>query len=494
MALTRVSEAPGESPGRKLGVASAVLLAVGLVATAVSYGNGVARGYQLFLILLQVLVAAIGLGVLRVRSGRLDPLNPAVLVIGMFPLLYSWPAYLVLKSQDPFSTKFSPTLGNDLALQQSSILLATAGLVLFIVAYVLCQGGDSGLQAGARSSTAASPGIGFRGNVVMALGLLLTVALVVSVGGLGNLLANLYNRTQFFEGRNYLALGPVVCFSGALGRAVAQGTFPLPTRTKALLTAAIALTLLTGSKANLAIEFLSLLSVLHYRQRRLAAPVVALALLSLVMSLTAYNLYFRDALPRGLPLSQVVSERGGPVAAIGEGFVGNTLFGHQALSLAITYFPGDQRLGMSAYTPLLVAPVPRALLPGKAEAPSGAFTRRFAPDFYAAGSTVPSTALGEMYMAFGALGLLFGCGLFGAVIGRVCRRSRQDARSLITLAVTSATVLHYLRGESYGVAVIYLLLLLPALWVAGPGQPLAADPSGEAEATHLDPIKNRGTH
>jgi len=428
--------------------------------------------------LAQLAVVLIILLVLRVNTGGIDLFNPFVLVLFEFLLLYTLQAHLMTTGGEQFSKTFAPEMlaGRDLQVRAA----VCASLALLSVTTGYFSGGlgrktrspDVGRVWGPRGARPENGDFRTRRGVVIVGGLALFATLIVTVGGPTSLVHNLYNRTTFFQGKNYFAYGPVVMFAGAAARLMSEEAWPPRRSTGLLLGLSFGLSFLTGAKANVAIEAILLAGIYHYSVRRLRAPMVAALCVVLVFSSVALDIYLRNALPRHVSIGQAVSEAGGPQRLVTTLFASDTFFGEQAMALAVTSFPSAHRyLGVDAFTPVLLAPVPRSVYAGKPLPTAAIFTQQFAPSFYDAGSTVPATAFGEMYIAFGYVGIILGGLALGYVLRRVYDARYRSTRHLFVCVATSALVLHYLRGEFFGVVIPGLIVGVPGLWALDQSKP-----------------------
>ena len=243
---------------------------------------------------------------------------------------------------------------------------------------------------------------------MIALGLALFVALLVSVHGLANLVQNLDSRTTFFSKKNYLTIGPIIIASASVAWAIAENRWPLRPRIIATLVTGLVLTLFIGAKTDLFIPIALMVAAVYYLWRRFRLISVALGLVAMVAVLSLYNIYFRSALPQHISLSSAVAQSGGWTQLITHDFVGDTFLSQQVLTIAVAEFgQSHPYLGTSGVKAIVVAPIPRGLFPNKPASPSAAFTRSFDPQFLASGSTIPPTAFGEMYIDFGIPGVAY---------------------------------------------------------------------------------------
>lgn len=431
----------------------------------------------------QLLVVLLGLMGLHLRDKAVDIFNPMTIVLATFPLMYTLQAVLVGRQSDAFSTDKAPWLYSEPAVQVRSAAVALLALTLLLVGYFAADlWSPHALFPRLRrvDPRLRAPRLGFRQRrlVIVAVGAVLFLLLIASVGGPRQLVENLFNRTVFLEGKNYLALGPLLMFGAVAGSLVVEDRWPPRTQLVYLGLAAIALSALSGSKANILIELLLVGAIVHFKYARIRLRTVLATATVLVILLTAYDLYFRNALARGVSLRQAVAEQGGYWSVITEKGAANSFFGHQALAISMAKFPREHpHLGIDAYSPVLLAPVPRAILPKKPPPTASAFTESFAPDFLRGGSSVPTTAIGEMYVAFGVTGVAVGSVVVGVLLRWAYLARLRGPRGLFTCALTSALTAHYLRGETYAIVVLFLMILLPGLWVVGRG---AAGPRGLA--------------
>jgi hypothetical protein len=396
---------------------------------------------------------------------RRDVFSPLPVVLCFFVLSYTWQIVLFREREDIFSGLFP---------YQAARMFRYTGWIAG-VAVVAISSLAWGVQtyAGANASTKTirnslrpldtykpKPGQWHRAVLVTIVGLALSFLYIILAGGLRNVLLNLYNRTVFQAGKNYLASGPIVVFAAALSAFIVLGRRHW-LRTTAFLSFAMLLTFITGSKANIALELGSIVIVFHYKIRPLARVLLVTIVASAVFALTFYNLYFRNALPRNIPLAQAVRESGG-LGAIPQAFAGNTFFGAQALGVARDrfVFPNDAEF-WRVYTPLVEAPIPRGLLPGKLPAFSEVFTRSFAPTLAESGTTYPATGIAEFYIAGGLVGVIVGSFGVGLLLGFAYSTRLSSPWGLARYAILLPLVPHFIRGEAYGVGILGVTTLFP---------------------------------
>ncbi len=400
------------------------------------------------------------------RGPRRDTFSPLPLILALFVLSYSWQIVLMKSNLDSF-TRLFPVEGQRIRAHAAWIGVVAVGAIAAMSLGVLSE---------IRPARHVEPGVDisreriavphgqFRFLAVTLVGVLLTLAYTIVAGGLRTILLNLHNRTQFLTGLNYLASGPLVIFAAAFS------WFAVAPRSHMRLHAcflgiSILLTFLTGSKANVALELGAIAIIFHYRVKRLAVPVLLLFFSVSVLGLTMYQLYFRSALPRGVPIEQVIAENGG-LAGVPQEFAKNTFFGAQALGVARDQFefPSAESFGRT-YVPLLSAPIPHSLYRTKPDAFAETFTKSFAPDLATEGTTYPATGIGEFYVTGGVLGAVLGSLLVGVLVGYVYSRREVSTFGLARYALILPLVPHFMRGESYGIVVLGATLLVPTWFI-----------------------------
>lgn len=444
-------------------LALAAVLAFGVVWASESQGRDAIH----VVLSAQLVVVALGLLLVRLHSGHLSIFNPMVLFLVAFPVLYFWPALQLLRGQDSISRLFVPWLPNDLALQLRAAKVALAGLISVCVGHVAANVIPL-RQRSRKAKTSRLPSGHVRLGITGFIGIALFAGFIFSVGGVGSLLNNLSNRTVFTAGLNYLGSGPMVLAAAGVARLIADHKWPPTLAVRALLTGSMLLLFFLGSKAVIAVFVLVVAAIVNHRYRKLNILWVASAALLASLGLGTYDLYFRDALPNRRPLTAVVRENGGIVQALQTQLLGGNAFGQQALAIAIYEFPNNAPYeGFKTIESLALSPVPRRLYPNKPSAPSATFTKTFAPAFLKQGSTIPPTAFGEMYMCFGVMGVVVGAALLGALLNVAYRVRHFGDKGLLLSALVLADVVHYMRGETYGAAVLFLLIWIPARWSLG---------------------------
>lgn len=443
------------------GLVVELVLGVGLI---LGWGS-LASSRVSWIPIVQVLLVFCGFALMRVKDGRIDFLSPLSVFLVLYLLMYPLQVVLVDLRADAFSDAVAPQVRSLSSAQATAASYETAALAAVLAGYTITailHRRKHRIRHPARRLLQAQGA--FKIGVVIALGVILFSGLVLASGGLGTLSDNLYNRTTFFSGKNYLALGPTIILTAGMGDLLRTGEWPPKRRTLLILGIGFLASLFVGSKTALAVPILMIIIIIHctyHRFRPLA--IIALSLTGVVI-LTSYNLYFRNALPRHVPFSQAVSEQGGPAHAISDDFSGNTFFGHQAMTLLVANVPTNiPHLGVQELAPLLVAPIPRGLLPGKPAATGPTvFTQLFN---VSKGTTIPETGLGEMFLDGGFSFLLFGCFILGSILELIYHRSRRTVFAVYVQAAVTATITTFMRGDLYSVAIMLLVLVLLGAWL-----------------------------
>ena len=133
---------------------------------------------------------------------------------------------------------------------------------------------------------------------------------------------------------------------------------------------------------------------------------------------------------------------------LGNDFVGNTFFGHQALMIGSEFFPDpNPYLWTYSLRATVSAPIPRAIYESKPDSIASPFTIAFAPEFRKRGSSVPPTLFGEGLISFGPIGMIAYAFMYGFAVDALYRRRRRSNLALYLSALGVASMLHVLRGE-----------------------------------------------
>lgn len=396
-------------------------------------------------------VSLVAMLVLTVTWSRLpdkDPFRPEALFALFAGLSYPWQIWLIATRTDKFTGFFPGLYATIENSSRAGVTLALLGIFGFGVGSIFlgkprARNSCYSQSPGSSSTTALT-----RANMVIVLGVLLTIALVILSGGISAHLDTLSNRLEAGAGRAYLTYGPVIVTCGGVARLIIEDKWPPSIATYAALVCGTVGSLLTGSKVLLGFGAIMVLTVVHWNFKPVKILKLTLLGLSLIFSLQMYNIVFRDALPRRIPVSQSIRERGGFAGMLGTDFVANTFFGYQALMIGDHYYPAKQPfLGTYSIRATLSAPVPRAFYASKPDSIAAPFTKTFAPSFWKQGSSVPPTLFGEGFISFGSIGVLSYGTIYGLICGRVYRRRGEGPRAMYFAVLSAASMMHVIRGE-----------------------------------------------
>ncbi len=286
------------------------------------------------LLIAQAVLVVAGLTGIRQTHRRIDLTNPMVILLVLWIFLYTLQLIPTWDGTDVFSHVVAPWIAGNRAGQLRAAYVETAALAVMIVMY---------FAAGSlRFETTRASRVGprypiNRARVVAVLGFILFVLLVISSHGLHALAFGIYNRTQFFSGKNYLALGPTIISTAGIATIIADGVWPPKRHGIVLFVTGELFGLFTGSKSSLAVPLITLAAVIYFLWRRFRLVTVVIAIAVVLASLTTYDLYFRNALPRQIPLTQAFDQLGG-WSGVTNIFVGDALFAHQAMTIAVVEF------------------------------------------------------------------------------------------------------------------------------------------------------------
>ncbi len=419
---------------------------------------------------------------------RFDPLAPRIIFAATFLMSYSWQALLVESSTDRFLKPFGleGMVGDELS---AAIMLSTAGALAFFVGQYAAdrvrlrhsQEYSVGLQS------AVKPQAEYIAYSVFWIGVALTLALVHLSGGLSAHLDILYDRLRRSEGRGYLFLGPSLMIFATSALVASRRGSMTSAGVRVMIGACFLASLLTGSKTTIGILAVTLVLIRHWAWRSFSLARVAIFVVVAVLGLSMYNVIFRDAIPRSVPISKSLADRGGLVGLVSDGFVGNTFFGLQALMIAHSKFPEENEfLGTYSFRATLLAPVPRVLYPDKPDSIAAPFTRSFLPGLYESGTSIPPTLMGEGFISFGPIGVAAYSSALGIFYSLAYRSRYRSAFSLYRASVLTGALLFVLRGELLATTVLLVSGTLVGFLVLGNAR---SQRSRHVPATHEVKLK-----
>lgn len=274
--------------------------------------------------------------------------------------------------------------------------------------------------------------------VTGALGAGLYLYFLARIGGLANLWKALYTRTAVSAGMGYLSIVYTMLLTVAALLLTFSLRFRMTRARRALVVAgilAVAVVLASmGGRSGAVTLVVFAMMVVHYgirRFRRLVTPwtvAVGAVLFVFILVMPLFRTSSANARYAGNPglvaqdAMRGVARLAPQLSAVDRGAV------------IVGYFSRGDRLWWGAsYLDLLVAPIPRTLMPDKPPVDEGVYLtaimggNQVRPSLPARRLPVTSQPMGNwiMYMNFGLPGLLLGTFLAGAVIGAMYRYMRR---------------------------------------------------------------------
>jgi hypothetical protein len=405
---------------------------------------------------------------------RLDVLSPVVLFTLCVFIGYVAPVPAFLAGIDPVSTTWTNVYGDF----ERSLARALWVTVLGVIGFYLGYGGVRDLLPATRLSDAADYFRPWRRKKLQSVSFIYTVGGlglfavgVAIIGGPQTLMVGLSDRVSLFAGLNYLVSAINLLLVVSLVwwvRALCEERLPRPAFWL-YTTCALALAAFQGSKAVLFVFTLTMLIVYHTLRRRV--PLARLALLGLLFPLfmAVYAIFVREYVVWG----EIRSIEAGDSWPLFLWLLATTEFAGnfvqlQALTLVIDRVPDvlDFQGGRTLLA-MLSLPVPSAVYPDKYLTAPGVFTLAIDADrWLVGGTTLPPGLIGEMYMNFGAAGVVFGLTMVGGAFGWMRRLMKERGRDpvIVTLhALVVAMMAHYIRGDLVSPTVLLLIFGLPTL-------------------------------
>ncbi|MDT3719477.1 O-antigen polysaccharide polymerase Wzy [Pseudomonas oryzihabitans] len=365
-------------------------------------------------------------------------------------VLYSFTLILVLigtyvgrKTQIDLPSQTRFIVSPRIFLQRTAIFTLVAASAFLVILFVI--GGVSGLIQGASDRIRAFAGLN---------GLFLLQNLLLSVSLAWYIRLTRSSESIFFE------------------RCLFWGYF----------VGALMICALQGQKSTLFISLLSLIVVRHYRVKRINLARAALLGFVMFVSLMIYHVFKQEYLATG-KFFFIKKDEGVFISFLSfmaTQFTGN-LMQLQTMTVLIDAMP-ERLPWQNGSTLLMIALilVPSAFFPGKPLTAAGVFTTAFWPNkWLMEGTTLPPGVFGEVYMNFGAVGVLLGGILLGIVWGRLygaVMYNPQSDRALGTYALAVASMLHLFRGEFSSVLLLVASIWLPFLLLSSRREPPAPNP------------------
>ncbi|MBP5144240.1 oligosaccharide repeat unit polymerase, partial [Pseudomonas chlororaphis] len=266
-----------------------------------------------------------------------------------------------------------------------------------------------------------------RSFIFTMLALLAFAMILVVLGGVSGLLQGASDRIRAFAGLNGLFLLENLLLSVSLAwfiRLTRGEKKKLSERFCFWLYLFVALFVcaLQGQKSTIFIIILSLIIVRHYRVQRVSLVKGAVLGFVMFVSLMIYHLLKQELLATGRFF--FINEEQGVflsfVHLLATQFTGN-LMQLQTMTVLVDAMPkGLEWQNGSTLLMIVLILIPSGLFPDKPLTAAGVFTGAFWPDkWLMEGTTLPPGIFGELYMNFGALGVLFGGLFLGLLWGRL---------------------------------------------------------------------------
>ena len=205
----------------------------------------------------------------------------------------------------------------------------------------------------------------------------------------------------------------------------------------------------------------------HYQRRRIKTFQVVIFFFLLVGYLGLAGLY-REWISPGYNLDEVgeLAELAGQQKQLVLHYVVGNLEELSNLCEVITMTPSElpYQFG-STFTPIILKPVPRVLMPEKPLGASAMFTQQLSPGSYDSGLVTGLGAWGEWYLNFSWLGLVFGMALTGALSSVIYRAVRATNGFSRVLLFSSCVVVlfSWLRSDFNSATSLGLYYFIPAL-------------------------------
>lgn len=457
-------------------------LAVGIALAAAGRGiaalSAVSTGA---LLVAGIALVAWGPVVIRIVTGSFDPFEPIVVFAFMWTLMFVLRPATMLAGGD-FS--FAPWPSHVIDLRPTfnfALVLALLGALAFVAGYALPAGRNLALRA--RPPGAPSPRrIVTLSTAAAALGTALFALFLLRNGrgaALNTLLAGrsstLYgdvaNATNYAWQGAWLLVPASLCLFAV---AKVRRSFAVLVLALAVSGVLLLRTIPTGQRIML-IPFAGGLIVLHYvfkgtRPRlwtTLGATFAALVLSAVLVSHRTSN---SGAVPFTASLGQLVTHPADVLLPIEKSGDGNQFPGFAAV-LQVVPSQLPHTYGRTFLEDVISRPIPRKLWPSKPLEPRQLLIRALWPREYAQGIANPEfSAMSVMYFEFGALGVIMGMALYGAVsraLWEYFRRysGRLGAQVLFALALTS--MIAGFRDDGNEMIVRLVLVLGPVFLIFG---------------------------
>ena len=224
-----------------------------------------------------------------------------------------------------------------------------------------------------------------------------------------------------------------------------------------------------GSRSPLMVGLLSFAIILHYTWRRFS--IVSVVLLFSVFSILYVT--YQTLLREYVVLGEILID---PYEIGSQSFFESfwsRLFTGSSIQLQVLMITCANVPGKLSYqygrtlVALLSSPIPRIIFPTKPLSPAGQFSEVLFPTIFASGTSVPPSLIGEFYWNFGLAGVIGGMFLFGKFYRFMYYRfiiERRGTIDVIGYALAASTMYPWLRGETFGPTVSFLLFYIPFIF------------------------------
>jgi len=204
----------------------------------------------------------------------------------------------------------------------------------------------------------------------------------------------------------------------------------------------------------------------HYQRRRIRAIQVVILVFLVIGYLGVAGLY-REWISPGYNLDKAgeLTELAGQQKELVLRYVVGNLEELSNLSEVISMTPSHlpYQFGLT-FTPVILKPIPRVLMPTKPLGASALFTRQLSPGSYESGLVTALGAWGEWYMNFSWPGILLGMALIGALCSaayQAMRRSKEFGRVLLYSSLI-IVLFSWLRSDFNSATTYGLYYFIPA--------------------------------
>ncbi len=149
-------------------------------------------------------------------------------------------------------------------------------------------------------------------------------------------------------------------------------------------------------------------------------------------------------------------------------FLGSTFIQLQTLMLMVYSMLSMLPFQNGAtFLSIIYAVIPKGMMPGKPGSPAGISSEAFFPTQLYFGTSIPPSYVGEFYLDLGwfgppIAGFILGYFLFCLYKGFL--RRRRDHLYVTFYAVVVSLLLPVIRGESFGLGVLFAFMLSPLLF------------------------------